>query len=48
LTDHDRIAALELRIKELEDDRKSFFKTGIMILGAATLGMATYIWKSHI
>jgi hypothetical protein len=48
LTDSsDRIASLERRIKELEDDRKSFFKTGIWVLGAGVLLLGSYIWKSH-
>ena len=46
--DLDRIKALECRIKDLEQDRKSFFKTGILVLGAAVFGMATYIWSTHL
>jgi len=48
MTDQDRIKALEDRIRDLELDRKSFFKTGILVLGAAALGMATYIWSTHL
>lgn len=44
----DRIGALEKRIFELEQDRKSFFKTGILVLGAAVLGLGTYIWSNHL
>jgi hypothetical protein len=39
---------LQRRVTELEADRKSFFKTGIMVLGAATIGLSLYIWKFHI
>lgn len=48
MNDTDRIAALEDRILDLERDRKSFFKTGILVLGAAVLGMGTYIWSNHL
>lgn len=48
MNDTDRIKALEDRILDLERDRKSFFKTGILVLGAAVLGLGTYIWSSHL
>lgn len=48
MSDIDRIKALEDRILDLERDRKSFFKTGILVLGAAAVGMGTYIWSNHI
>jgi len=39
---------LKRRVADLESDRKSFFKTGIMVLGAATIGLSLYIWKFHV
>jgi len=42
------IDELRRRVTELEADRKSFFKTGIMVLGAATIGLSLYIWKFHV
>lgn len=48
MNDYDRIEALENRIHDLEQDRKSFFKTGIIVLGAAVLGLGTYIWRTQV
>lgn len=48
MLEHDRITALENRILDLERDRKSFFKTGILVLGAGVLGLTTYIWSTHL
>lgn len=42
------IDALRKRVEDLEQDRKSFFKTGILVLGAATLGLLGYVWTIHI
>ena len=46
--DASRIGDLERRIRDLERDRKSFFKTGILVLGAAVVGLVTYIWSIQI
>ncbi len=43
-----RIGDLERRIRDLERDRKSFFKTGIHVLGADVVGLETYIWRSQV
>ena len=48
LSDVSRIGDLERRIRDLERDRKSFFKTGILVLGAAVVGLVTYIWSIQI
>lgn len=42
-----RISELENDVSELESDRKSFFKAGILALGAAVIGLITYIWTKH-
>ena len=38
------LARLEQRVKELEDDRKKFFKTGLVVLGSVVLSLLGYIW----
>ena len=40
----DPLERLELRVKELEDDRKKFFRTGIIVLGSLVLSLMGYIW----
>ena len=40
----DSLERLELRVKELEDDRKKFFRTGIIVLGSLVLSLMGYIW----
>ena len=47
MSDAKRIARLEDRVKELESDRKSFFKTGIIVLGGLVVTLAGYIWRTH-
>ena len=47
-SDASKIGDLERRIRDLERDRKSFFKTGILVLGAAVVGLITYIWSISI
>jgi len=47
MSDADRIAQLEGRVKELENDRKSFFKTGIITLGGLVVVLLGYIWRTH-
>jgi len=39
---------LRRRVQELEQDRKSFFKTGIIVLGATVAGLIGYIWVAQI
>ena len=48
LSDASRIGDLERRIRDLERDRKSSFKTGILVLGAAVVGLVTYIWSIQV
>ena len=40
----DPLDRLEQRVKELEDDRKKFFKTGLVVLGSVVLSLLGYIW----
>ena len=40
----DPLDRLEQRVKELEDDRKKFFKTGLVVLGSLVLSLLGYIW----
>ena len=42
-----KIRALEIRIDELEGDRKSFFKWGLMGLGSLVIATISVIW-SHL
>ena len=48
MSDLDKIKALEDRVRDLEEDRKSFFKTGILVLGATVIGLVTYIWSTQV
>jgi hypothetical protein len=48
LSDDDRIKALERRVGELEQDRRSLFKTGILALGGAVITLLGYIWMTKI
>jgi len=48
MTDGHRIERLEQRIYELEQDRKSFFKTGIITLGGFVLILLGYIFKTQV
>ena len=40
----DPLERLEERVKELEDDRKKLFKTGLVVLGSLVLTLLGYIW----
>ena len=42
--DNDDLEKLEIRVKELEDDRKKFFKTGLVVLGGIVFTLLGYIW----
>lgn len=39
---------LEARVKELEDDRKKLFKTGLVVLGGIVITLITYIWSIKV
>ena len=39
---------LEARVKELEDDRKKLFKTGLIVLGGIVLTLLGYIWSIKV
>ena len=43
-----KIRALEIRIDELEGDRKSFFKWGLMGLGSLVIATISVIFRSHL
>ena len=40
----DPLDRLEQRVKDLEDDRKKFFRTGVVVLGSVVLSLLGYIW----
>ena len=40
----DQLERLEERVKELENDRKKFFRTGVIVLGSLVLSLMGYIW----
>ena len=40
----DPLERLELRVKDLEDDRRKFFRTGVIVLGSVVLSLMGYIW----
>ena len=40
----DPLDRLEQRVKELEDDRRKFFRTGVVVLGSIVLSLLGYIW----
>ncbi len=39
---------LEERVKGLEDDRRKFFKTGLVVLGSIVLTLLGYIWSIKV
>ena len=40
----DPLERLELRVKDLEDEKKKFFRTGVVVLGSIVLSLLGYIW----
>ena len=40
----DPLGRLELRVKDLEDEKRKFFRTGGVVLGSVVLSLLGYIW----
>ena len=40
----DPLERLELRVKDLEDEKRKFFRTGVVVLGSVVLSLLGYIW----
>lgn len=42
----EHVRSLEAEVRELRDDRKRAFKTGIVLLGSALIGMGAYLLET--